>query len=54
MSFCGPIPAVITIVRGSFSNRKEIDVPSGRIDLRPPKILVGVSLGIVPNRRFPT
>jgi hypothetical protein len=35
---------MITILRGLFSHRKEIGVPAGRIDLRPPKILVGVSL----------
>jgi hypothetical protein len=38
---------VITIVHGSLSPRKVIDVPSNRIDLRPPKILVGVSLTLV-------
>ncbi len=38
---------MITIVHGSLSPRKEIDVLSGRIDLRPPKILVGVSLTLV-------
>jgi hypothetical protein len=38
---------VITIVSGSFCHRKEIEVPSGRIDLRPPKIIVGVSLTLV-------
>ncbi len=38
---------MITILRGRFSDRKEIDVPLGRIDLRPPKIVVGVSLNPV-------
>ncbi len=38
---------MITVVRGSFSHRREIEVSSGRIDLRPPKIIVGVSLTLV-------
>jgi hypothetical protein len=35
---------VITILRGSFFRNQEIEVPSGRVDLRPPKIIVGISL----------
>ena len=38
---------MITILRGRFSQRSEIDVPLGRIDLRPPKIIVGVSLTLL-------
>ena len=34
-------PVVITILRGSFSRTSEIDVPFGRVDLRPPKVIVG-------------
>jgi hypothetical protein len=34
---------VITILRGSFFRDQEIEVPSGRVDLRPPKIIVGIS-----------
>jgi hypothetical protein len=45
---------VITILHGRFSLRKEIDVPYGRIDLRPPKIIVGVSLTpISEGKSFP-
>jgi hypothetical protein len=45
---------VITILRGRFSHRNEIDVPLGRIDLRPPKIIVGVSLNpISEGKSFP-
>ena len=50
----GLVPAVITILRGRFSHRSEIDVPLGRIDLRPPKIIVGVSLTLVgEGKSFP-
>jgi hypothetical protein len=35
---------VITILRGSFFRNPEIEVPTGRVDLRPPKIIVGISL----------
>ena len=38
---------MITILRGPLSLRKEIEVPSGRLDLRPPKLIVGVSLTLV-------
>ncbi len=38
---------MITILRGSFLRNKEIEVPSDRIDLRPPKIIVGISLTLV-------
>ena len=38
---------MITILRGSFFRQKEIDVPFGRIDLRPPKIIVGISLTLL-------
>jgi hypothetical protein len=38
---------VITILRGSFFRNPEIEVPSGRVDLRPPKIIVGLSLTLV-------
>src|SRR5262245_30650387 len=34
----------MTILRGSFLRAPEIEVPSGRVDLRPPKIIVGISL----------
>ena len=45
---------MITILHGSFSHRKQIDVPSGRIDLRPPKIIVGVSLApLSDGKSFP-
>ena len=44
----------MTILRGSLSLRKEIEGPSGRLDLRPPKILVGVSLTLVgEGKSFP-
>ncbi len=35
---------MITILRGPLSNWNQLDVPSGRIDLRRPKIIVGISL----------
>ncbi len=38
---------MITILRGSFCHSPEIEVPSGRLDLRPPKIIVGISLTLV-------
>jgi hypothetical protein len=41
---------VITILRGSFFRNKEIQVLSGRVDLRPPKIIVGLSLTSVSER----
>jgi hypothetical protein len=41
---------VITILRGSFFPKKVIDVPYGRDDLRPPKIIVGISLTLVAER----
>jgi len=45
---------VITILRGSFFGKQEIEVPSGRVDLRPPKILVGLSLTLVDEQHtFP-
>jgi hypothetical protein len=45
---------VITILRGSFFRNPEIEVLSGRIDLRPPKIIVGISLTTVEEERaFP-
>ncbi|SRR5579883_612443 len=33
-----------TILRGPFFGKTTIVVPSGRLDLRPPKIIVGISL----------
>jgi hypothetical protein len=44
---------VITILRGPFFRHKEIEVPSGRVDLRPPKIIVGISLTLVGEYAFP-
>ena len=44
---------MITILRGSFFRHKEIEVPSGRVDLRPPKIIVGISLTLVGEYAFP-
>jgi hypothetical protein len=44
---------VITILRGSFFRNPEIDVPFGRVDLRPPKIIVGISLTLVGEYVFP-
>jgi hypothetical protein len=41
---------VITILRGSFFRSPEIDVPFGRVDLRPPKIIVGISLTLLDER----
>ena len=38
---------MITILRGSLFRQNEIDVPFGRVDLRPPKIIVGISLTLV-------
>jgi hypothetical protein len=38
---------VITILRGSFLRDQEIEVLSSRVDLRPPKIIVGISLTLV-------
>ena len=38
---------MITILRSPFFRKPEIAVPSGRIDLRPPKIIVGISLTLV-------
>jgi hypothetical protein len=35
---------VSTILRGPFFGKTTIEVPSGRIDLRAPKIIVGISL----------
>jgi hypothetical protein len=37
---------VITILRSSLFRNQEIEVPKGRLDLRPPKIIVGISLSI--------
>jgi hypothetical protein len=37
---------VITILGGSFCRNQQIEVPSGRVDLRPPKMIVGISLTI--------
>jgi hypothetical protein len=38
---------VITILRGSSCHIPEIEVPACRVDLRPPKIIVGISLTLV-------
>jgi len=37
---------LITILRNSLFRNQEIEVPRGRLDLRPPKIIVGISLTI--------
>ena len=41
---------MITILRGSFCHNQQIEVPSGRVDLRPPKIIVGISLTLLGER----
>jgi hypothetical protein len=41
---------VIAILRGSFCHTPEIEVPSGRVDLRPPKIIAGISLTLLGER----
>jgi hypothetical protein len=38
---------VITILSGSCFRNPEIEVPSGRVDVRPPKIIVGISLTLL-------
>jgi hypothetical protein len=38
---------VTTILHGSLFPNREIEVPSGRLDLRPPKIIIGISLTLV-------
>ncbi len=40
----------MTIIRGSIFGDSGLSVPSGRLDLRPPKILVGLSLSLLSER----
>jgi hypothetical protein len=49
-SFPSASTLVITILRGSFFRNQEIAVLSGRIDLRPPKIIVGISLTLLDEK----
>jgi hypothetical protein len=43
---------VITILRGPFCRKQQIEVLSGRVDLRPPKIIVGISLTLLGERDY--
>jgi hypothetical protein len=43
---------VITILRGSFCHNPVIEIPWGRVDLRPPKLIVGISLTLVGERHY--
>jgi hypothetical protein len=40
----------MTIIRGSLFSGSSLAVPSGQIDLRPPKIIVGLSLTLLAER----
>jgi hypothetical protein len=44
---------VTTILRSPFFRNQVIEVPSGHLDLRPPKIIVGISLTLVGESTFP-
>jgi hypothetical protein len=44
---------VITILKGPFIGNSDIEVPMGRVDLRPPKIIVGISLTLTAEDVFP-
>ncbi len=44
---------MFTILRGSFFRNQGIEVPSGRLDLRPPKIIVGISPTLVGESTLP-
>ena len=42
-----------TILRSSFIRSQVIEVPSGHVDVRPPKMIVGISLSLIGESTFP-